>query len=393
MVTQVVMPKFGLTADEATISAWLKREGDQVAAGEEIVEVVTEKANVAVEAPVGGFLRRIVVPDGQTAPVGTLLGYIAETLDEPLPSEEASGVPQEAEPGPVSAAHSATPPSLEPPAASRNPVSPAARRRAAELGVDLRRVSGSGPGGRITVDDVEAASGMRSAMEQPSTGGELSRRRRAIAVQMTRSGAIPQFHVTRDVDAGNLFARRDAANVSTVQHVTLTDLIVFTCAQELRNHVAVNAHYLEGDPPRLRTFATADIGLAVAADEGLIVPVLHDPAAHSLAEVAQMRSDAVQRAREGRLTEADLTGATFTISNLGGMGVDQFVALVDPPQVAILAVGRARSLVVQEPDGSLRARPHIFLTLSVDHRAADGAAAARFLEDLAHRLESPAPVA
>jgi pyruvate dehydrogenase E2 component (dihydrolipoamide acetyltransferase) len=376
--------------DEGRIVAWHKREGDAVAAGEVLFEVETDKATMEVESPTAGTLRRILYPADATAPVATVIALITETADEPLPADGSSGagLPK---------------PSLrdeDPPASGRAPVargpsevqplpssidgdrvrsSPAARKRAQELGVDISRISGSGPGGRVTLEDVDAASSKSSPASSSKEKREpLSRMRRAIAERMTKSvREQPQFSISRDVDMTLAGEKRKAAGAS------YTDTIVAAAAATLRDHPRLRARIEDGE---LVTSDAANVGLAIALDDGLIVAVLHDADRKSLRELAAERARLEEHARAGKLAEHELTGSVLTVSNLGTMGIDRFTAIVNPPEAAILAVGRVADRVVAR-DGVPAVRPMATLTLSVDHRVADGATAARYLSAVVERLE------
>ena len=389
-LTKVILPKLGLTMDEGKIVAWRKREGDRVEAGEILFEVETDKATMEVEAAAAGFVRKILVEEGSTAPVATTIAVIADTADEPV-GELAEGI--------LRAPATTAPAAVAPPATGGGPTpahapspdgervrsSPAARKRAQELGVDIGAVSGTGPGGRITIEDVEAAAAMARRAGSPSGGapsmgappsagapkaGErripLTRMRRAIADAMTRSAAVPQFQIARDVDMTAADAMRKSVGAS------YTDVLIVACAQALAKHERFRAR-LDGDA--LVVSDAVNIGVAVALDDGLIVPVLHGVDTKDLRTIAAERERLEEGARSGKLPADALSGACFSISNLGTLGVDRFTALVNPPEAAILAVGRISPAKV------------LTLTLSVDHRVADGADAARFLSDIASWLE------
>ena len=360
--------------DEGKIVAWRKREGERVEAGEILFEVETDKATMEVEAAVAGIVRRILLPEGSTAPVATTIAVIADTADEAIGEVDAA-------PARAAAEHAGSPvasaPSTAPsPDGERVRSSPAARKRAQELGVDVGAVNGTGPGGRITIEDVEAAAkggpGPPSAAagaNAAATGERrvpLTRMRRAIAEAMTRSAAVPQFQVSRDMDMTAADALRKRAGVS------YTDVLVAACAHALAKHERFRAR-LDGDAIVITD--SVNIGVAVALDDGLIVPVVHDADRKDLKAIAADRERLEKGARNGKLPADALSGATFSISNLGTLGVDRFTALVNPPEAAILAVGRVSPQKV------------LTLTLSVDHRVADGADAARFLSDIAAWLE------
>jgi len=373
--------------DEGRIVAWHKREGDAVAAGEVLFEVETDKATMEVESPAAGTLRRILYSADSSAPVATVIALISDTADEPLPSEllgaELPKPSLRADPQPSSAGGppGARGPSEAQPLAEssedRVRSSPAARKRAQDLGIEISSVRGSGPGGRVTMEDVETASTSPAA---PS--GErrepLSRMRRAIAERMTRSvREQPQFSISRDVDMSAANEARTKAGAS------YTDAIVAACAKALRDHPRLRGR-IEDDA--LVISDAIHVGIAIALDDGLLVPVLRDADRKDLSELARERERLEQHARAGRLAQHEFGGAVFTVSNLGTLGVDRFTAIVNPPEAAILAVGRVTDRVIAK-DGSALVRPVATLTLSVDHRVADGATAARYLTAVAERLE------
>ncbi|MFQ5880518.1 MAG: dihydrolipoamide acetyltransferase family protein [Dehalococcoidia bacterium] len=405
MITEVILPKLGLTMEEGTILTWLKQEGDEVVQGEPLVEMDTDKATMELEAPASGILRRILIPEGEVVPVTTLVALIADTADEPLPEVVAAPGPtrEAAGEGAVPVAMPAPRPAAEAEAAvaeGRQRASPAARKLAQELGIDLAQVRGSGPGGRITSHDVERAAAEKVGAAAPAGEKErvigLSRMRRAIAASMTLSATtIPQFAISREVDmtAVGELRQRLLPQVEKEKGVRLsyTDIIVRAVAQALPAHPLVNASFEAGETleaSQIRLHESINIGLAVALEEGLIVPVIPDADRKSLAELAVAREQLEAAAQRGRLSASQLGGATFTISNLGGLGVDQFQALVNPPQVAILAVGRIAERVVPTARG-IETRPMLSLTLTADHRVLDGASAAAFLATVAEHLERP----
>jgi pyruvate dehydrogenase E2 component (dihydrolipoamide acetyltransferase) len=378
--------------DEGRIVAWHKRVGDPVAAGDVLFEVETDKATMEVESPTAGTLRRILFPADATAPVATVIALITETADEPLPIDS-SLVAQPPKPALRGGAQAPMGPSptaargpseAEPPTGSsdddRVRSSPAARKRAQELGVDISRISGTGPGGRVTLEDVEAAS--LSTSSPPSISKEkrepLSRMRRAIAERMTKSvREQPQYSISRDVDMTAANEKRKAAGAS------YTDAIVAAAAKALREHPRLRARIENGE---LVTSDAANVGLAIALDAGLLVAVLRDADRKGVKELAAERERLEEHARAGKLAEHELTGSVLTVSNLGTMGIDRFTAIVNPPEAAILAVGRVADRVVAK-DGVPAVRPIATLTLSVDHRVADGATAARYLSAVAELLE------
>ena len=420
MVHRFSMPRLTQTMDEGTLTRWLKAEGERVSQGEVLCEIETDKSVVEVPSPVSGVVRRLLAAPGEVAQVGQVLALITDTADEPLEGEPPHGAGQTEEVAAVAAAGAL------PAAPSRPRASPLARRLAEQLGVDLRTVTGTGPDGLIVEADVrrahaQAAPGAAAVAAAPAAvvaasakpaaaatapastvapapspgvrSVPLTRMRAAIARSMTASAAIPQFNVTREVDVTGLL-QLHAATAGAIQRVSgqrpsLTDFLVQAVARVLLRHPYLNATFERREPLEqsvIHLHPEVHVGLAVAVEEGLIVPVIRSAQRKSVAELAGEREALVEAARQGRLTAPQVTGATFTISNLGPMRADQFVALVNPPEVAILAVGRAREVARRSGEGVVW-RQVMTLTLSVDHRAADGAQAAAFLDDLASFIE------
>ena len=356
------IPKVGLVMEEVKVVRWLKNVGDSVTAGEPLLEVETEKSVVEIEAAATGRLTQILVQvDGQ-AVVGDQVAWID--------SAEVPG-----------AAHDA----------DRIRSTPVARKLAAERGIDLGEISGTGPGGRVQLDDVQRV--IDTARAPTPAGQVLSPMRRALARSMSLSNAtIPQFTVSRSVDWSVLQALRGELSAALPEGsaaLSLTDFLLQAVARALSEFPALNATFLgEPDSPdaRIVTANGAHIGLVVAVDNGLLVPVIHDVQRLGLAEIARRRQDCVERGLKGRLKREEVEGATFSISNLGAEGPDRFTALINPPQSAILAVGRRRDVVVAS-QGAVVVRPLSDLTLTVDHRVADGRLAAQFLARLIAILE------
>ena len=389
----MILPKLGLTMDEGRIVAWHKREGEAVARGDVLFEVETDKATMEVESATAGILRKILYDADATAPVATVIALITDTADEALPADavtlgaaapkpslRADPQPRSAG-GPPGARGPSEPQPLAPSSdGDRVRSSPAARKRAQELGVAIAAISGTGPGGRVTLEDVEGAA---TAPASPATsGGErrepLSRMRRAIGERMTQSVRDqPQFSISRDVDMTAANEKRSQMGAS------YTDVIVAACAKALRDHPRLRARI---DGGSLVTPDAINVGIAVALDDGLLVPVIGDADRKGLGELAREREDLERAARSGKLRADAVAGAVVTVSNLGTLGVDRFTAIVNPPEAAIIAVGRVSDRVVAK-GGSPAVRPVVTLTLSVDHRVADGATAARYLSAVADRLE------
>jgi pyruvate dehydrogenase E2 component (dihydrolipoamide acetyltransferase) len=407
---QVTLPRLGQGMESGTIVRWLKSEGDQVQKGEPLYELDTDKVTQEVEADVGGVLLKILVNEGEV-PVGTpvaFLGNAGEDLPEveaaPEPEAVVAGTdPDQAQPAPERADRSAGSQGVQEVEAvapetvatdgGRIKASPLARRIARERGIDLAAVSGTGPEGRIVAEDVERAdvAGPQRAPARPAAAGavervELTSLRRTVGRRMTEAWTAPAFQIVMSADmtrAQQLRARLVERHPE--EHPTVTDVLTKVCAAALMRHRAVNALYA-GDAIELHP--TANIGIAVATDRGLLVPVIPRCDALTVAEIAAARADLVARARDGKLQAADLEGGTFTISNLGMYGVEQFVAVLNPPQAAILAVGAIEDRPVAR-DGALVARPMMTLTLTCDHRTIDGATAADFLRTVKEFLEEP----
>lgn len=394
-VTRVIMPKLGLTMDEGRLIAWHKAEGDRVTEGEVLFEVETDKAAMEVPATSSGFVRRLLAKPDDMVPVAEVVAIITatadEVLDEPVrPATTGADPLPRYSPSSSSSSTSADVPAAQrsvedrppsPPRDSSFATSPAARKLAQQLGVDLATVRPTS-GSRITTEDVETAAAAASA--GPASAGEkripLSRMRKAIAVAMSRSTReAPQFSIERDVDMAAADARRKAAGAS------YTDVVVSAVAKALAAHPRLRSRF-DGDA--IVEQAGTHIGLAVAVTDGLLVPVIRDADTKDLGALAKEREHLEEGAHAGKLSADALTGGVFSISNLGSLGVDRFTALVNPPEAAILAMGRVRDRAVAR-DGKLEIRPVVTLTLSVDHRVADGADAARFLDDVVKRLEAP----
>jgi pyruvate dehydrogenase E2 component (dihydrolipoamide acetyltransferase) len=397
MVTEVVMPKMGYDMTEGTIVRWRKQEGDEVKRGDIIAEVETSKVTVEVEAYSSGILRKILVPEGRTVPVGEVVAIIADR-DEPIPGVAEKAAPRERAPQAVKEAP--TPVGAEE-EAPRIPASPIARRMAREQGLDLRQVTGTGPGGRIIKEDIEAFLTKRPAEaprpapapvaaaphEIPYEERELSRLRQTIARRMAESKRVaPHFYVTSEIDMTEALKLRQGLNaIGEGAKISVTDMLVKAAAKTLQEFPEVNASFAEG---KIRVYRRINIGIAVALDQGLVTPVLPDCDKKPLIQIAREAKELVERARTGRMRPEDLTPGTFTISNLGMFDVDEFVAVINPPEAAVLAVGSVipRPVVV---GGEVRVADRMRVTLSADHRVIDGAVAARFLQRYKVFLEQP----
>jgi pyruvate dehydrogenase E2 component (dihydrolipoamide acetyltransferase) len=429
MAVEVKLPRLGQGMEAGTIVRWLKSEGDPVAKGEPLYELDTDKVTQEVEAEADGVLLQIVVAEGEVD-VGTTVAMIgaegeevavesggappADVTTEPdevrAPTEQVAEEQQERDVEPSGSEPQAVTPVSTPPSVARHggasgaapgmrltgehvKASPLARRIARERGVELTGLSGTGPDGRIIAEDVEKAAARRApavaAAEEPEFEVvQLTSIRKTIARRLTEAWEAPVFQLTVTADASELVATRERM----VEHLregdtkpTVNDVLTRLVASALMRHRPVNAQFVEGV---IHRYSTANVGIAVATQNGLVVPVIRAADRRSVLEIADVRVDLVSRARDGKLQLQDLEAGTFTISNLGMYGVDQFVAVLNPPQVAILAVGSIedRPSVV---DGDLRVVPALTMTLTCDHRAIDGSEGAEFLRTLGAFVEMP----
>ena len=385
------MPKLGLTMERGTVAFWLVSEGGEVERGKPLFEVVTDKVTMEVEARASGVFRRILVPAGEEVDVGTPIAIIADP-DEELAAPAAASAPATPRsggaPDQVRAAGRPTLPTPSQPERLPHHASPKARRMAREHGLDLAGLTGSGAGGRIVGADVEAALARPAIPDRPAAP---SRVRQLVADRLTTSyRQAPHIHLSADIDASWMaLVRRGVADQG--QRLTYTDLIVRATALALTQVPDLNALYEDG---QLRRVDTVDVGLATDTPRGLLVPVLRRVSELGLAELAAESARLVQGARAGSLGPDDYAGGSFTVTNLGMFGVRSFTAILNPPQVGILAVGAVEDRVVSVGEGgdaapTLGIRPVVSVTLGLDHRALDGAAGARFLQHLRRYLESP----
>lgn len=392
------------TMEEGRLVAWKKKEGDPVEAGETLAEVETDKAVMELVARADGVLRKIVLAEGATVPVGALVGVIGAPNEDVSalvgagevrprgPAETSThGAQPGGSPGPTEpAAH----PAEAPAAAGRVRSSPLARRLAAERGLDLSLVHGSGPAGRVVKRDVETA-GQRPAAARapalaPAAGSRdvpLSTIRKTIATRLSQSlGPIPHFFLTGEIEMERAYeSRQHLKTLGEEYAISFNDLVIKAVALALRQHPAVNA-WFQGD--HIRYHADVHVGMAVAIEDGLITPVIRFADRKGLAEISAEAKSLAERARARRLTPEEYTGATFSVSNLGMFDIDEFTAVINPPEAGILAVGR----IAQKPvvvEGAVVPRRLMRVTMSCDHRVVDGATGARFLQTLKLMLENP----
>jgi pyruvate dehydrogenase E2 component (dihydrolipoyllysine-residue acetyltransferase) len=419
-VAEIIMPRLSDTMEEGTIVAWHKQPGDKVERGDVLAEIETDKATMDLEAYDAGVLEQIVVPAGETVPIGTVVALVGSG-DGAATGAPASATtaPAKAEPQPALAAAPAAPAPAAPRTAvvpagngERVKASPMARAIARDLGVDLGTLTGSGPGGRIVKADVEsvlqapspaggpgpapAPAPVQAAPAAPTLmAGEddeevpLTNVRKVVARRLVESmQSAPHFYLTSVIDAEALVAFRAELNQRLAGEgikLSVNDLIVRACATALRANPEINVSW-GGD--KILRHRRIHLGIAVALDEGLIVPVVRDADQKSVTQISREAKVLVERARAGKLTPQEFQGGTFTISNLGMFGIDHFTAVINPPEAAILAVGATTPEPVVR-DGRVVVRHTIKLTLSIDHRALDGAAGARFMALLKAILEDP----
>jgi pyruvate dehydrogenase E2 component (dihydrolipoamide acetyltransferase) len=386
MATEIKLPRLGQGMESGTIVKWLKAEGDPVKKGEPLYELDTDKVTQEVEADASGVLLRIAIAEGEVE-VGKTIAVIGEQGEEvPEQAEEEEPKAEVPEEAPTPAVATRDGGTRE---AGRIKASPLARRIARERGIELSSLRGTGPEGRIVAEDVERAAAAPTPAAGPPAEAEvvpLTSLRRTVARRMTEAWQAPAFQISMSADMTRaLEIRTRLVERGDDPKPTISDLLTKVSAAALMRHREVNAH-VEGDAVRL--LPSADIGMAVATERGLLVPVIRGCERLSIPEIAAARADLVGRARSGKLQQADLEGGSFTISNLGMYGVEQFVAVLNPPQAAILAVGAVGETPVAR-DGAVEVRPLMTMTLTCDHRSIDGATAADFLRTLKTFLEEP----
>jgi pyruvate dehydrogenase E2 component (dihydrolipoamide acetyltransferase) len=443
MATQVVMPKLSPTMEEGQISRWLKNEGDKVSMGEPLAEIDTDKATMEMQALGSGVLRKILIKDGESAPLGQIIAVIGEPDEDisallaqaasggqasaPAAKEEQPEAPPEQKP--AEGAHSnqtaqAVPSGNGSQASSgiasgndRLIVSPLAARMAAEAGINLRTLKGSGPGGRIVKRDIEEAMsagqqtaeagtqqspqrhlravepGTQPAQQPPVEGASPYRdeptsvMRQTIARRLVTSiGPVPHFFLTTEIEMDRVVEMRRSVNeLDPELKISINDVIIKVAAAALIQHPQVNASFQDRN---IRYYERADIGVAVAIEDGLITPIIRSADQKSLSQIASEVRELADRARSRKLLPEEYTGATFSISNLGMLGIDEFTAVINPPEAAILAVGAATPKPVVR-DEQVTVRQMMRVTMSCDHRVIDGATGARFLQTFKRTLENP----
>jgi pyruvate dehydrogenase E2 component (dihydrolipoamide acetyltransferase) len=428
MATQVVMPKLSPTMEEGQLSRWLKKEGDKVSMGEPLAEIDTDKATMEMQALANGVLRKILIGEGESAPLGQAIAIIGDAdediaaLLKSIEAKPAKALSVPAEPAQTPAVHDATPTDAKPSVSTdrkpspensrdggRQLISPIAARMAADAGINLKSVQGSGPGGRIVKRDIEAAS---SANPAPSKGAPrlkpmattphqpgvvygpssfrdepLSEIRRTIARRLVTSlGPVPHFFLTSEIDMERAADMRQSINeLYPDVKLSINDIVIKVAAGALTQHPQVNASFQD---KTVRYYEHADIAVAVATDNGLITPVVRSADLKTLFEIAGEVRELAARARARKLKPEEYTDASFSISNLGMFGIEEFTAVINPPEGAILAVGAMAPKAVAH-DGQIVIRQTMRVTMSCDHRVIDGAIGAQFLQTFKQILENP----
>jgi pyruvate dehydrogenase E2 component (dihydrolipoamide acetyltransferase) len=413
MATEIKLPRLGQGMESGTIVKWLKAEGESVEKGEPLYELDTDKVTQEVEADASGVLLKIAVAEGEVSVGSTIAvigeqgeevsvsdassngkGAAAEQVDEAPQEEGSRGPARDAERDHGATAQTATPVIQDDGHAQKSeggPVkaSPLARRIARERGIDLSSVRGTGPEGRIVAEDVERAQSDTPVIQDDGDVEirQLTNVRKTIARRLTQAWQAPVFQLTVSADmTASLRLVEQLRELHPDERPTVTDVLTRVTASALMRHHDVNAHYVDDE---VHIYPSANVGIAVAAPQGLVVPVIQQAERKSVAEIAAARAELVGRARDNKLQQGDLQGGTFTISNLGMFGIEQFIAVLNPPQVAILAVGATDERVVVR-DGEFVAVPTMTMTLTCDHRAIDGAVGAQFLQTLKQLVEQPA---
>jgi pyruvate dehydrogenase E2 component (dihydrolipoamide acetyltransferase) len=386
MATELKVPTLGMDMEEATIVRWLVEEGAEVKKGDPVLEIDTDKTSFEIEAPSDGAIHALRGEAGDILPVGATLAYVTAPGEDFLEPQEESHTEEVKQERTAEVPKNQTVPvSADSEDGRRVRASPAARRAAADMGVSIESVSGSGPYGRVYLSDVlemETEATAEQAEQAPIDAARrepLSRIRRLGAERTARSfSEVPHFYLTRDMEADRLVELLERLKTKMDPAPSVTELLVLAVSRTLRDHPRLNGRYAGGE---LEVHDDVNVRVAVATDEGLVAPVIAKADTLSLRELVPKVKDLVRRAREHELSPEELSGGTFTISNLGMMGIDSFDAIINTPEAAILAVGRVRT-VPEWRDGWWAPRRVISATLSVDHRVADGADGARFLADL-----------
>ena len=415
MASKVIMPKLSPTMEEGQIARWLKKEGDKVSMGEPLAEIDTDKATMEMQALANGVLRKILIGEGESAPLGQLIAVIGDPNEDiasilseapaaaPAPAKK-EPEPEAEQPEPVKAEEPPSPPPPQPAPTNgqqtvkadsgRMIVSPLAARMAADSGLDLRSIQGSGPNGRIIKRDIEAALTKPKAAAAAVTATAAGYRdepatqiRQTIAKRLVTSiGPVPHFFLTVDIDMDRAAEMRESIkSLDPDLKISVNDIIIKCAAAALMQHPQVNASFQE---KFIRYYDHADIGVAVAIEDGLITPVIRAADQKSLSQIAGEVRELAERARSKKLKPEEYTGATFSISNLGMFGIDEFTAVINPPEGGILAIGAMTPKPVVR-DNQVVVKQMMRVTMSCDHRVIDGATGAKFLQTFKKILENP----
>ena len=432
MATDVTMPRLSDSMEEGTVLKWLVEKGGEVKRGEPLVEIETDKANMTYEADTDGVLIEVVASEGDTLPVGEVIARIGEAGEEGGAQEDSEEEPetegaepeaeqedqaQEDDRAPKTEHRGTAPEPQANGAGERVKASPVARRMASEMGVELSSLSGSGPGGRIVKADVEAASKGGAPAEAPeredgkpaeekrapeparSEGGakgqvethDLTRLQQTVSRRMAESKATaPDFALTAEVEMTAAVELRAKLKEVSDPAPSFNDMVVKACAAALREHPRVNGAYRDG---KFELYERVNVGVAVAANDALVVPTIFDADRKSLGQISRDARDAIEKVRDGKITPPEVAGGTFTVSNLGMFGMDSFTAIINPPQAALLTVGSLKKRPVVDERGRVVARDTMWLTLVCDHRILYGADGAKFLARVRELLESPLALA
>ena len=386
MATEVIMPALNPGQETGILLEWLKQEGETIEKGEPLMEIETDKANVEVEAEATGILSNISVQPGDEIHVGEVIAMILsedESAPESIKEDSSTQVAVSENEVKHHSGSSEKMESIETVSKNKIAASPKVKQYAKKEGIDLSSVKGSGPGGAILMEDVLA---IQSTAEKEDNDFQTGKGWLLMADRLTESWtSAPHFSIVRNLDATNLAAHKKETKANSSANITFTDLLVKYAASSLKEHPRVNASLIDG---KLIKNLAINIGIAVATEDGLIVPVIHNADELSLEEITERRKELVARTQEGKLRSGDLDAGTFTISNLGMFDVDSFNAIINPPQSAILAVGKIIDQVVPM-DGKPAIRPMLKINLSFDHRVIDGARGAHFLQTLSNLIENP----
>ena len=386
MATEVIMPALNPGQETGILLEWLKQEGETIEKGEPLMEVETDKANVEVEAEATGILSNISVQPGDEIHVGEVIAMILsedESAPESIKDDSSTQTAVTENEVKHHSGSSEKMESIETVSKNKIAASPKVKQYAKKEGIDLSSVKGSGPGGAILMEDVLA---IQSTAEKEDNDLQTGKGWLLMADRLTESWtSAPHFSIVRNLDATNLAAHKKETKANSSANITFTDLLVKYAASSLKEHPRVNASLIDG---KLIKNLAINIGIAVATEDGLIVPVIHNADELSLEEITERRKELVARTQEGKLRSGDLDAGTFTISNLGMFDVDSFNAIINPPQSAILAVGKIIDQVVPM-DGKPAIRPMLKINLSFDHRVIDGARGAHFLQTLSNLIENP----